>query len=89
VTDLLAGPPIDPRPLHDITSDWRRHGRPPITLPCVCNGPEVRAMSTLHPDIEEGVRRHQIEPVHIAYDRAHGIPLAPWQVAAAVLDGER
>lgn len=44
-------------------------------------------MSTSHADITDAVQRHQVEPVHIAWDEAHGIPLAAWQLAAKAIDG--
>lgn len=76
------------RPLHEIESGWRRHApRPPVSLPCVCDGPEIVVMSLSPEDIADGVRRHQIEPVHIAWDEAHGIPLATWQRVAVAVDG--
>jgi hypothetical protein len=34
------------------------------------------------------VQRHQIEPTHIAYDEARGIPLSGPQLDAKALDGE-
>lgn len=74
-----------------MVDDWRATQRArrarPLLLPCVCGGPEIRAASNSHADITEGVQRHQIEPVHIAYDEAHGIPLSEAQHRARALDG--
>lgn len=53
-----------------------------ITETCVCGGPEIEAVTFLPHDIVAAVQRHQIEPVHIAWDLAHGIPLAAWQMVA-------
>jgi hypothetical protein len=86
VTDPLAGPRRSAWPLHEVTDHWRRGVRPPILLPCVCDGPEIRAMSSSQADIAEAVQRHQIEPVHIAWDEAHGTPLAVWQLQAKAVD---
>jgi hypothetical protein len=70
-------------PLHALESGWRRNVlRPPIEMPCMCGGPEIQATSLSIDDVREAVQRHQIEPVHIAYDEAHDIPLASWQIVA-------
>lgn len=75
----------------------RRHGREvstlerpdrpirpkgPLVEPCVCGGPDIVAVTFLPDDIVYGIRQHQIEPVHIAWDLAHGHPLALWQRVA-------
>jgi hypothetical protein len=62
--------------------DGRRHWRP-LREDCVCGGPAIVAVTFLPHDIVEAVRQHQIEPVHLAYDLARGIPLAHWQRVAA------
>src|SRR4051812_36184160 len=54
----------------------------PVREDCVCRGPAIVAVTFLPHDIVEAVRRHQIEPVHIAWDLAHGHDLALWQRVA-------
>lgn len=84
--DLLAAPPEDRRPLHEVVDRWRaRHGA--IEEPCVCGGPDIRAVSGSDQDVIASVQRHQIEPVHIAYDIAQGIPLSGPQLVARGVDG--
>jgi hypothetical protein len=83
-TFLVAG--VGSRPLHEVTDSWARRHRP-VLEPCVCAGPEIRAASGLDSDVLEAVLRHQVEPVHIAWDRAHGIPLSRAQRQAYALDG--
>jgi hypothetical protein len=46
--------------------------------PCICGG-EILSPSRLAQDIMDAVRRHQIEPIHISWDLANGIPLSAWQ----------
>lgn len=82
MTDVLAAPPMVIEPLHVVVDRWRHRVPPPITLPCVCGGPEVVCASSLPADITAGVQRHQIEPMHMAYDELLGIPLAAWQLVA-------
>jgi hypothetical protein len=53
--------------------------QPRIREDCVCGGAIVSPTFLPH-DVVDAVRRHQIEPVHIAYDVAQGTPLAEWQV---------
>lgn len=67
-----------------------RPGREPraIEEPCVCHGPDIVAASDLPADIVDAVQRHQVEPVHIAYDEAHGIPLSEAQLRARAIDGD-
>lgn len=61
----------------------RRPRRPgPIREECVCGGPDLVAVTFLAGDIVDAVQRHQIEPLHIAWDLAHGIPLSSPQAAA-------
>jgi hypothetical protein len=81
----FGGARSDARPLHEMVSDWagRRHS---FLEPCVCGGPDITAPSQSPEDVADAVRRHQIEPVHIAYDEAHGIPLASWQRRARAVD---
>lgn len=55
---------------------------------CVCAGPDIVAASYLESDILEAVQRHQVEPVHIAYDLERGIPLSRAQAEAVALDRE-
>lgn len=80
----LADPARPAEPLHVIVDTWRRRVPPPISLPCVCAGPEIVSASHLAADIQVAVQRHQIEPLHIAHDQRQGIPLAAWQRAAMV-----
>lgn len=56
--------------------------------PCVCDGPEIVSASYLAGDVMEAVQRHQVEPCHIAYDQARGIPLSAPQLEAIALDRE-
>jgi hypothetical protein len=83
----LGGDPVDARPLHDVVNDWRERQRP-VVEPCVCGGPDLRAVSNEPGDVTEAVVRHQVEPLHIAYDRAHGIPLTDAQKRASAMDGD-
>lgn len=69
------------KPLHELTDAWRRQLPPPLRETCVCGG-DVISASKQRGDVLVAVQRHQIEPVHIAWDLAHGVPLAPWQLAA-------
>jgi hypothetical protein len=66
--------------------------RPPfrrlLREPCVCGGPEIVASSASPFDIAAAIVRHQVEPVHIAYDIAAGIPLSIAQMEARALDRE-
>lgn len=90
VRDLSAPPgrasaPPEGRRSEDLRDRARRH-RGPIREACVCGGPEIVAVTFLPHDVMEAVQRHQIEPVHLAYDLAHGIALASWQATAAAID---
>jgi hypothetical protein len=69
------------KPLHELTDAWRRQLPPPLRETCVCGG-DVISASKQPGDVVVAVQRHQIEPVHIAWDIAHGIPLALWQINA-------
>lgn len=81
----LGGSSEDRLPLHELVDRWRSlHGA--IEEPCICGGPDIRAASGSSEDVAAAVRQHQIEPVHIAFDEAHGIPLAAWQRAARAVD---
>lgn len=64
-----------------VAEEARQHWRP-LREDCVCGGPAIVAVTFLPHDIVEAVRQHQIEPVHIAWDRAEGHALARWQRVA-------
>lgn len=78
---MSVTPTYHVRPLHELTEAWRRQLPPPIRETCVCGG-DIVSQSNQPGDVVVAVQRHQIEPLHIAYDIARGIPLAPWQIAA-------
>lgn len=82
---LVGGRPVDTRPLHELTDELRRRLTVVIDT-CVCGGPDIRAASHSDADRMAAVQRHQVEPVHIAYDLAHGIPLSRAQQMADALD---
>lgn len=65
-----------------------RHGRGELEEPCVCGGPDIVALTPLPSDIVYAVQRHQVEPVHITWDEAHGIPLSEAQMRARAIDGD-
>lgn len=66
--------------LVDVRERASRH-QPRIREDCVCGGAIV-AVTFLPFDVIDAVRQHQLDPVHIAYDIDHGIPLASWQLMA-------
>lgn len=49
----------------------------PISEPCVCGGPDIRAETSIESDISAAVDRHQVEPRHIAWRVNQGIPAGP------------
>lgn len=62
--------------------------RSELEEPCVCRGPDIVALTPLPTDVVYAVQRHQVEPAHIAYDEAHGIPLSEAQLRARAVDGD-
>lgn len=72
------------RPLDEVTRSWasRHHA---IAEQCVC-GVDIRAASGSAEDVLAAVQRHQIEPVHLAWDRDHDIPWSAAQRQAAAID---
>lgn len=75
---------VDKRPLHDVIDDWRERMHP-IVEDCACGG-QIPAASASPDDVIAAVQRHQVEPRHIAYDLAQGIPWSEAQRRAAALD---
>lgn len=61
--------------------------RSELEEPCVCGGIIV-AVTPLPTDVMYAVQRHQVEPVHIAWDEARGIPLSAGQLRARAIDGD-
>lgn len=49
----------------------------PISEPCVCGGPDIRAETSIESDIVAAINRHQIEPLHLAWREIVGIVSAP------------
>lgn len=80
----LGTPRDEARSLEDLVQRWKA-GHHPRVEDCVCGG-EIRTASGSNEDVMAAVQRHQVEPVHIAYDRDHGIPWSEAQRRAAVLD---
>ena len=90
MTDPLASRLEPSVPLHVAVDTWRT-SRPAmsrrVATECVCDGPRIVADSDSDEDRYVAVLRHQIEPVHIAWDLAHGITLSRPQLAAQAIDG--
>ena len=49
----------------------------PISEPCVCRGPDIRAETSIESDIVAAIQRHQVEPLHLAWRERVGIISAP------------
>lgn len=92
MTDKLAEPQPELVALHDVVASWRM-AQPAVSrrvsAECLCDGPRIVAETSEPADIYAAVQRHQIEPVHIAYDQVHGIPLSRPQLNALAIDGGR